>query len=132
VKIYVATMVALREKGVKKRMKLSLPQKKQGAFLSSPPLFPPGSPFNTNTLFGRFFLNLKLRVLVLCVHDFTRTSIVFDESLPTINKSKHPKKGGIQGIQTKKPCPSRTTKRGQTTRECQVPEPPSCCRKHIK
>jgi hypothetical protein len=69
-------------------------------------------------------LNLKLRDLVLCFHDFTKTSILFDETLPTINKSKHPKRGEIEGIKTKDPCPRRTTKRGQTTRECQVPEPP--------
>jgi hypothetical protein len=56
---------------------------------------------------------------------------VYDETLPIINKSKHPKKGAIQGekrgrthIQEDK----RTTKRGQTTREHQVPKPPPVTR----
>jgi hypothetical protein len=73
-------------------------------------------------------LNLKLRVLVLYFHDFTETSIVFDETLPTINKSTHPKRGVIQGIKRKDPCPRRTTKRGQTIKDRQVPEPPSVAR----
>jgi hypothetical protein len=62
--------------------------------------------------------------MVLCFHDFTETSIVFDETLPNINKSKHPKTRGIQGIKRKDPCPRRTTKRGQTTKDRRVPEPP--------
>jgi hypothetical protein len=52
---------------------------------------------------------------------------VYDETLPIINKSKHPKKGGNtreKKGRTHVQEDKRTTKRGQTTREHQVPKPP--------
>ncbi len=41
-----------------------------------------------------------------------------NETLPIINKTKHPKKGGIQGTKWKNPCPRRQKNhlKGQTTR----------------
>jgi hypothetical protein len=54
-----------------------------------------------------------------------------DETLPTINKSKHPKKGEYKGrkkgrthIQEDK----RSTKKGQTTKEHPVHKPPTLIR----
>jgi hypothetical protein len=50
---------------------------------------------------------------------------LFDETLPIINKSKHPKKGEYKGKKGKDPRP-RKQKNHQmkaTTREHQVPEP---------
>jgi hypothetical protein len=99
VKIYVAAMVALmeKEKGGSKQNESQFTTKKNGAFMSPP------RPLNANTL----FLNLMLRVLVLYFHGFRETSVVFDETLPTINKSKHPKRGALQGIKRKDPCPRK-------------------------
>jgi hypothetical protein len=121
VKIYVAAMVALmeKEKGGSKQNESQFTTKKNGAFLSPP------RPLNANTL----FLNLMLRVLVLYFHGFRETSVVFDETLPTINKSKHPQKaGGLHGTKRKDPCPRRTTKTGQTTREHRIPASPLIAR----
>jgi hypothetical protein len=58
-----------------------------------------------------------LRVLVLCFHDFRETSVVFDETLPTINKSKHPNKGGTtrnknEGPMSKKNHQNRANHQG--------------------
>jgi hypothetical protein len=54
-----------------------------------------------------------------------------EETLPIINKSKHPKKGGgIQGIKRNDPIQEdkRTTKQGQTSRDHQVCKPPPLVR----
>jgi len=53
---------------------------------------------------------------------------VFDETLPTINKSKHPKRRGLQRTKRRDPCPRRTTKTGQTTTEHRIPESPPVAR----
>jgi len=48
-----------------------------------------------------------------------------DETLPIINKSKHPKKGGIQGTKKEGPMFKKTKQplKG-TAREHQIPKPP--------
>jgi hypothetical protein len=48
-----------------------------------------------------------------------------NETLPIINKPKHPKKGGIQGTKWQDPCPrrQRTTQDAKPQREHQISKP---------
>ncbi len=83
VKIYVAAVEALRkkERGGSKQDETppGLPEKKNGAFLSFTWLFLPLPPLNANNVHLQVVLNLtrvwsKLRVLELCLPDFTENS----------------------------------------------------------
>jgi len=54
------------------------------------------------------------------------SSNISDETLSIINKSKHPKRGGIQGTKKEKPMSKKTKeppKEGKTTMEHQVHAP---------
>jgi hypothetical protein len=62
------------------------------------------------------------------------SSNISDETLSIINKSKHPKRGGIQGTKKEKPMSKKTKeppKEGKPLWNIKFMHP-SCCKKYIK
>jgi hypothetical protein len=72
------------------------------------------------------------------------SSNISDETLSIINKSKHPKRGGIQGTKKEKPMSKKTKEEKPMSKKTKEPPKegkplwnikfmnPSCCKKHIK